>query len=288
MRQNRSFFFNFPGKDRVPVWLLFFACILFFGACDDPVIRTAYTLEFPPPPGWAALLGPPFWHIEWINREGKPESMEYGGYGKAAAGVLLEWANPVIAYPYWPQRGLKPGVFRPAGALFPYDVQGDRLRLSWNAGVEAWFYREMLAAGASGKRDPRYFDWPRFRALLADPVIHEDIRRDPWIADWPSITRRTLQSGFDRRRITAAPREDLPVTLPHGGPWMGTSPFAVPLVRKAGESVLFRVTGDIDTYISPAGILRCTAGAWIWLPWEPEPGGTGQNGAEDVEKVPGR
>jgi hypothetical protein len=273
MNQKKFFFPRGWGKSGppFPVWPFFLGCLLCIGACDDPVIETAYTVEFPPPPPeWTALLGPPCWHVEWINPEGKTEFMEYGGTGKVVLEILLEWTNPVIAYPYWPLRGVKPGVFRPAGAFFPYDVQGDLLRLTWNAGVDAWFYRELLAPGTVDKRDPRYFDWPRFRALLADPGTQEDVRRDPWLADWSSIARRTLQSGFDRRRIVAAPREDLPVPLPHGGPWIGSSPFMAPVIREPGESFVFRVTNDIHTYVSPAGILRCTAGAWIWLPWEPD------------------
>jgi hypothetical protein len=143
--------------------------------------------------------------------------------------------------------------------------------------VAAWFYWELVRAGDGENRlrEPQYFDWPRFRELLDGSALDESIRADPWLADWRNIAIKTVQSGFDRRRIVPQAAEELPVPLPHGGPWIGPSPFGAPVLGEPGEIALFRVTGKVDTYVSPAGLLRCTRNAWIWLPWEEEAGDDG-------------
>ncbi|MDR0475627.1 MAG: hypothetical protein LBH43_18385 [Treponema sp.] len=36
-------------------------------------------------------------------------------------------------------------------------------------------------------RIPWYFDWPRFRELMDSSDIPEEVRLDPWTADWKTI-----------------------------------------------------------------------------------------------------
>jgi hypothetical protein len=166
---------------------------------------------------------------------------------------------------------------RPAGALFPHDAEGSRLVLRWEGGVEAIFYRALNRAAQSAEgqvnqlRQGVYFDWPRFRALMSVADIPANIREDPWLADWQTMAEKTVRSGFDRRRIKLQDREELLVTIPSDGPWIGASPFTAPLPWKSGDSVRLRVNSEVDTYISPLGALRCTLGAWIWLPYQ-QPG----------------
>ncbi|MDR2110725.1 MAG: hypothetical protein LBP32_05400 [Spirochaetaceae bacterium] len=248
----------------------FFAVfVLSFGSCD-PVLREAYRLELPPPPPeWTAMLGPPMWRIEWIDRDGVVRVTETGETAVSGVELFQEWTTPIIAYPYWPHRGIGPRVMCPGGALFPFDARGGRITLSWKAGVDAGFYLALAGVDTAGDtRNPRYFNWPRFRTLWDDPRVAGEIRADPWLADWPSISRHTVQSGFDWRRIIPREREKLPVTVPQSGPWVGTSPFAEPLILEAGKTASLDVTGEVDTYISAGGILRCTRGAWIWIPFE--------------------
>jgi hypothetical protein len=270
MKQNDCSFSDFrrKGGTLFPVFLIFFG----FTGCGDPPIPSGYTLYLPPlPPAWTEILGPCRWRIEWIDQNGLPLQAEYDGLGIPEISPLQEWSGPITAFPYWPQRNIAPGTLRPAGALFPFDVQGSWIPLSWEAWVEAVFYREMIEALAQSPSDKRlspYFDWPRFRELLADPVIAEAVRRDPWVVDWRSVAARTVQSGFDRRRIKSRDLEEISLRVPAPGPWIGTSPFAEPLLWEGEEEIVLGVSGGMDSYFSAAGTLRCTRETWIWIPWE--------------------
>jgi hypothetical protein len=260
-----------------------FSLLLFFlvlGACDKGAIRDEYALDFPPlPAAWQEMLGGAHWRLIWTDDQGAPQTMETGG--EAAVSVVSEWATPVLAFPYWPGRGVLPGEMRPSGAIFPFDVREGRLQLSWKGGVEAWFYRELTAArnaalaeaGAEGavkaafnKRRPEYFDWPRFRSLMAGDAIPAAVREDPWKADWSDVAIRTVQSGFDRRRITVRTTEELlaPGAELGNGPFAGPSPFARPLLPEPGLGYRFAVTNRSDTYVSSGGILRVSGKTWIY------------------------
>jgi hypothetical protein len=258
------------------VWLVLPLLAGLFAAACSPVLPASYRIDLPVPPSlWTELLGPPSWRLEWVNGEGELRLRELEHGRGAEIETLQEWASPVLAYPFWPGREIPPGIFRPAGAIFPLDVRGDRIRLSWEAGPEARFYWELAAArteyseaGAALQdvRQGRYFDWPRFRELMRGPDIPEAVRRDPWLVDWRSIALSTVQSGFNRQRIKEPARKDLLITVPQEGPWIGTSPFAEQMDWEAGAGVILGVTDHVDTYIAPGGMLKVSRDAWIWLP----------------------
>jgi hypothetical protein len=166
---------------------------------------------------------------------------------------------------------------RPAGAIFPFDAEGASIRLSWPGGVDAWVYREMARAFAERAsypddtavnpvRRPEFFDWPRFRELLAGQDINSEIRQDPWLADWQSICRKTAASGFDRRRIVPMKTEELVVPV-SSGPWIGTSPFMAPVNAENGTDLRLKAGDTVDTYFSQTGMLRVTKGLWMFIPW---------------------
>jgi hypothetical protein len=128
-------------------------------------------------------------------------------------------------------------------------------------------YQELALAATQASataRLPLYFNWPRFRELLADPSIKEEVRVDPWVVDWKTVCQKIAQSGFDKRRIVPRTTEALLVPLCGEARWIGSSPFAAPFSQAAGDSLCLPVSGAIDTYVCAAGILRCTQGAWIW------------------------
>jgi hypothetical protein len=246
--------------------------------------RSAYTLRLPAiPPAWEAVLGLPEWRIEWLNPAGEKSERRVKHGSRPEISLPETWASPVMAWPCWPARGIHPGVFKPAGGLFPFDASGETISLGWHGGVDAVLYRELVAAdnaansgdaagdGAAANsravpRLPQNFNWPRFRELFAPGSgINEEVRKDPWLADWPVIAAKTVKSGFDKRRLVPAAREEL--SVPAGpGPWIGSSPFAEPLLFEGTPR--FPVNEKPDTWVSSEGILRCNAKTWILLPWE--------------------
>jgi hypothetical protein len=120
----------------------------------------------------------------------------------------------------------------------------------------------------AGKRQPQFFDWPRFRELMDRGDISEEIRQDPWLADWRTIAQKTIRSGFDRRRITVPARQDLQAIIPQGGLWIGTSPFAPGQRWNTGAGISLPVSETGSTYISSTGMLRCSGNFWVWFPWQ--------------------
>ncbi|MDR2782594.1 MAG: hypothetical protein LBB48_01925 [Treponema sp.] len=268
-------------------WSAFFCLSAPLAACaagyDMP-----YRVALPAvPDAWTVVLGDNRWHIEWINSNGTREIRDVDGREATESGVvsagagleihiLQELATPVIAYPYWSGKDIAPDVMRPAGAIFPSDadVSSGTISLSWTGGVEAVLYAELARSASHAERDstrqPQYFDWRRFRELLESAAIPENVRLDPWLADWKAIAEKTASSGFDRRRITAITRREIAVPALPGEIWIGTSPFAPPIAAPAEtEKTLVLLANDaVDTYISKEGVLRVSSSAWIWTPWQ--------------------
>jgi hypothetical protein len=250
-------------------FLTFVVCAGFvLHGCGESLVDSRYILRMPElPPAWKALLGDPYWRVEWLNSDGRKETAAIRGNGRAALALPSTWVSPVSAAPFWPDRGLGPGVFRSAGAIFPFDVSGENLVLSWQGGVDANLYWELLkacdGAGQGSVRLPWNFNWPRFRLLFDDPTLNAEVRADPWLADWSGIAAKIIQSGFDKRRLVPEARSarEIPVGP---GPWIGASPFAAPLLFEAVP--VFPVRPAADTWVSAEGVLRCNTETWILLP----------------------
>jgi hypothetical protein len=249
-----------------------FVTLTLLASCGEPVLRQSYRVNLPTEPdSWLEVLGKAHWLVEWNGNDGSTLSAEVVPDGTACyAGVMQEWASAVTAWPYWPDKGIKPGVMMPAGALFPFDVSGGSINLSWSGGVDAVFFWE-LAALADEKRLPQNFNWLRFRKLFSDGDLPENILHDPWLADWRAIAAKTASSSFDRRRISAQKGSSFNFTAPSGGPWIGTSPFMRALDWQPGDSVTIKVVDSVDSYFCPAGILRCSSNAFIWRGYPPVP-----------------
>jgi hypothetical protein len=245
-----------------------FGCL--FGAivsCGGSPLPDSYTVVFPGiSSSGTDFLGEPRWRLEWYDPEGTVRFAELEGKS-AVISVLVQWPNPVIAWPYWPEKGLSPGLFHPAGALYPFDVRDTAITLSWQGGVEASFYRELAAAqsspGTDPKRDPRYFDWPRFRSLVREEAP-EPLRSNPWLADWQNIAGKTALSGFRKSLVREESRTVMGVLIPHDGPWLGVSPFTAPAAWTAGEEVFLPLSSRPEVYVCPGGMLFLSTGARLW------------------------
>jgi hypothetical protein len=232
-------------------------------------LNSWYVLEFPEiPEAWNTLLGEPSWRIEWINSSGHKQAADILPGKNTRIEIPVTFVNPVSAWPYWPVNNIVPGHFKPAGALYPYDVSGNKISLSWNAGPDTIFYWELAYAYIMGStRIPGNFDWPRFRELFETGILSEAVCQDPWLIDWRSVAERTAASGFDRRRLTAKPAVsmNIPISL---GPWYSASPFAAPLVFSDGETPVFPIRYNVDIWISEEGMLRCNPNTWMYYSWE--------------------
>ena len=239
------------------------AVIILMIGCSQAFLPPAYSLKFPQiPEHWEEILGKPHWKIEWINGGGK-KSLSVSETLNIKVDIASSFSNVVIAMPFWPEKGIEAGVFKPAGAIFPFDVSSESLVLSWQGGIEAVLYNELAAAynaggdnSASVPRQPQYFDWPRFRLLFSDTSVNAEFREDPWLADMQNIALRIVQSGFDKRRLVPESRGSLNVPV-SPGPWIGASPFSGPLFFEG--SPIFPVRPTVDTWVSKEGILRCNA-----------------------------
>ncbi|MDR0731571.1 MAG: hypothetical protein LBF63_07875, partial [Treponema sp.] len=161
---NRSFFF-----------CAVLAVLGVLGGCDPGGFgENLFLLDLPSlPPSWLELLGSPRWLVRYYGYDGGEVFLDFEGEG-AELSLPPSRVSSVIAWPYWPLRRLEPGDFRPAGAILPYEalIGGDgtdRISLSWQGGVEAWFFEALLKANGTDDsgdlRRPERFDWPAFRLL---------------------------------------------------------------------------------------------------------------------------
>jgi hypothetical protein len=275
-----KFIFLLSKTRKISGFLSLAAACMMLAACPDPVIPPNYRVSLPPiPQKWIETFGQPFWRLEWFDQEGRFCRFEGPEAALPAIAIPQDRSNPVLAWPYWPARGVSPGLFYPAGGIFPYDAEGgSRLRLSWEGGVDARLYLDLAAAvmaavaiatpdmEAAVKRRPERFDWPRFRELLARGDIPEAVREDPWRADWGDIARRIAASGFDRRRIKDRDRKPLSVVVPAPGPWIPTSAFGPVQDWAAGTELILEAGENVETYFSKTGMLRYTQETWAWIP----------------------
>ena len=215
----------------------------------------------------AELLGGCQWRIEYFDSAGNYRQKETAG--SMEINVLQEWPSAILAWPFWPELSFAAGYFYPAGAIFPLDVSGDTINLSWEAGAEAVFYRELEKAQGINEgtnRLPAYFDWKRFRSLLRENE-NTPLRGDPWLADWKDIAEKTVRSGFRQSYVTPENRIDVTLAIPHDGPWLSASPFRPPEFWAAGEAVSLNISPHVEILVCPGGKLSVSPQTWLWTPF---------------------
>jgi hypothetical protein len=240
-------------------------------SCRWGLVRETGRPEFPAlPAAWKEILGENHWRLEWVNPRGGWERLDIPGGEAPELRFYAGEATAVIALPYWPEKGIEPGLARPAGAILPHDLRGGNITLDWQGGVAALFYRNLAAGALGGERFPWRFDWPRFKELLEDENILKNLGEDPWRADWEAIVRLTLEAGFNRRYL--APRPGTPTAIPgHPGRWASSSPFAPALEARPGESLTITAGAAVETWFSAAGLLRVSRDGYVYRAYPPSP-----------------
>jgi hypothetical protein len=259
-----------------PLFSLFLAVIGLSVSCGHSPLPEQFRVVLPAAPSpWTELLGEPRWRLEWYDPAGNLQSAEIAGQGALAAtgsageiAVLTQWSNAILAWPYWPGKGLVAGMFYPAGALYPFDVRSESIVLSWTGGVDAYFYRELDKERTRNKsnRTPEYFDWKRFRSFLWEEAP-PDVQADPWLADWKDIAEKTVSSGFRKALVKPEKRVIVGTTLPHNGPWIWPSPFKPPESMQKGEEFPLPLGPRPEYLVCPGGVLCISRYNQVWAAW---------------------
>ncbi|MCL1813993.1 MAG: hypothetical protein FWG29_10815 [Treponema sp.] len=252
---------------KTPILLLVITLAL--ASCGPAPIPETYRVKFPiSPVGRTELLGECQWRLEYYDSAGNFRQKDVSGTS-AEIELLQEWPSAILAWPYWPEKSLAAGLFYPAGAIFPLDVTGEAIILSWEAGAEAYFYRELDKAqelNTGTNRVPMYFDWKRFRTLLRENADSE-LRLDPWIANWKDIAERTVRSGFRQSYVRREARTVMEVIIPHDGPWLAASPFRQPLFWKENEGQLLSLSSRPEIFICSGGRISVSSQMLLWIPF---------------------
>ena len=239
-------------------------------SCGPSPMSEKYRVKFPPsPPVRTDLLGECQWRLEYYDSAGNFRQKEVTN-SNAEIRVLQEWPNAVLAWPCWPEKSLAAGLFYPAGAIFPLDVAGETIILSWESGVEAYFYRELDKAqelNTGTNRVPMYFDWKRFRSLLRENAASE-LKLDPWLANWKDIAERTVRSGFLQSYVRPEVRTGTEIIIPHDGPWLAASPFRQPLFWEEGEDQILFLSPHPEIFVCPGGRISVSSQMLIWIPFQ--------------------
>jgi hypothetical protein len=244
-------------------------------ACGAGSLAGPCALSLPETPAsWRSLLGEPSWQVEWIAPQGVPRSLVCeSGAPPPAVEVIEEWASPILAWPFWPDKGIAPREMHPAGALYPLDYAAGGLALTWQGGVEAGFYERLAAyAGGAPERAPWRFDWGRFREALRSESLDAALQADPWLADWDSIAAKTAQDTF--RGTSLKPAETVPLAAAAPpGLYAGPSPFAPALEAPPGGLLPLRVTPTPGAWFSETGRVRASSAGWYYRAYENDEGG---------------
>jgi hypothetical protein len=247
----------------------FIAAVFAVGlAACGRIIDVPYRLVMPDlPPGWQTVLGSAYWCVEWIDDAGITRKAEVAPSTSFAVTVVNDASSPVLAYPYWPERGLIPGDMKPAGALFPWDVHGNKIALSWRGGVDAVLWRELSRAG-NAKREAASFNWKRWREAWNDGSFSTAAVLDPWLCDWENIATKIAASGFDKRRVVVI---NYPRLILSGdtwqGVWYGSSPFDTGTSATPGEPLSLPVAPRVSTVFNATGLIRYSGEGALWFPW---------------------
>jgi hypothetical protein len=105
--------------------------------------------------------------------------------------------------------------------------------------------------------------------------MQQQFRGDLWKVNWEEAAEKTVQSGFDKRRIKVEKDYDKKIlslsilNFPGGarngaGPWLNSSPFAAPVEPNEDGILTFPLQDRDEAYFSEQGILRISGKDWMF------------------------
>jgi hypothetical protein len=241
----------------------------FFGftGCENPVMSSSYKVILPEIPiDWENVLGKPVWKIEWVDKNGNWQKIDVQENRNFSLEICNTKLNPVIAYPFWPEKNIAPKIFFPAGAIFPLDVHNNRINLDWQAGIDAQLYLYLSKYNNGGTRNPDQFDWLRFRTLLRTEMENAEIIANPWIVDWENAAKKIAASGFRSSYIKAAKYTEISATIPESALWISPSPFETGKKWETGETIVLNASETPSRFISAKGTIVFTDKTWDYFP----------------------
>lgn len=239
-----------PGHRRVGVFPVLVAVALLSVSCTGALRTDRIVVRMPTMPGAWRETGAAFrFSLVFVDDGGNPVCIAAAPGEAVALEFVRGSAHALLCYPF--VSGLTvPGMLRPAGAVYPGGLDGDKLLLSWEGGPAATCAGLLASSGfpIGG------VDWGRFtREALARSG-------DPWRIDLEQCARAFLRETFSASLLS--PDALCPVAVPllpvagtgaAGGAtgisgaeaWASASPFApMPVDDGAGSLVT----------LSPAGI----------------------------------
>lgn len=247
-------------------WLKIIVLSNVFLSCSLVLETFEVKISFPElPPAWMETLGQPEWSLVWFDAGGNLQTKSH-----LSSPISIEIApyrsSPVLAYPSWPHFPLATGLFKPAGAIYPFAYDDDSLTLSWRGGIASYYFIALARFGGDSRTAPEYFDWPRFLCLLDSPSLSPGVTENPWLVDWDTVAQKTRASGFDSRRLVSRPTSPLRISLPAEGPWFSSSPFVAGHLWEAHSWQELEGHREGDIFACPSGSLRYSDSEYAWFP----------------------
>ena len=179
----------------------------------------ALDLELPSlPPAWLAALGEVDGEVSFRDPAGSDVTIRLSPWSEGAAGLEVELTpGAYTAVLVTPVAVASQVRMRPAGAVFPLDVELDssRLLVSWERGCAAWVLAKLLERTDLGGLVPGDLDFERVAGIIEDKG-----EGDPWRVDTSALLHSLTCSPDDTPVCRLLPSIQVRIPgadLPRGG-----------------------------------------------------------------------
>jgi hypothetical protein len=203
-----------------------FAACLVLAACGrfGPLAELSVVIP-EPPEAWARAFPDLTFVLTFPDCSGKGQSLTVGDPSQPVGIACPKLGNtPILAYP---DADLAAGLLRPAGGLYPVDLQDlggvPRLELSWRGGCLALIFARLSQRG---------LDTSRINSRRLAQYI--DRHPDPWVLDLDGVVEKLILDDFSAYDIEPLSARDVSM-CPGAGEWFLESPLIPPSKLADGE-----------------------------------------------------